>query len=265
MKKNFDGKKYFYVTADYNWGHTTEASFRKFTGTEDKGTHQGVTTTLPGATEAHFKKAITYAKIKKPDVLVLVLFGNDMKLAIQEATKQGLKDSMQIVVPNLTLSMAEGGGPEVMEGVLGALPWSWQVPYKYDFARGKQFVEEFAAAYGSYPSTSAASAYTILHEYKAAVERAGSFDGPAVVKALYSYTLLKDEQTWRDFDHQSIQTVYAVRCKPAAEVSKDKFKQDYFEILSSMPGDQAFVTKEEWVAAREAAGVPASLEKLPGE
>ena len=176
-----------------------------------------------------------------------------MKLAIQEATKQGLKDSMQIVVPNLTLSMAEGGGPEVMEGVLGALPWSWQVPYKYDFARGKQFVEEFAAAYGSY-HTSAASAYTILHEYKAAVERAGSFDGPAVVKALegHSYTLLKDEQTWRAFDHQSIQTVYAVRCKPAAEVNADKFKQDYFEILSS----SAFR-----LAAREA-GVATSLQNF---
>jgi ABC-type branched-subunit amino acid transport system substrate-binding protein len=267
MKSNFDGKKYFYITADYNWGHSTEASFRRFTGTEDSKAHGGVKTTFPGATETHFKKAITYAKIKKPDVLVLVLFGNDMKLAIQEANKQGLKDKMQIVVPNLTLSMAEGGGPEVMAGVVGAVPWCWNVPAKYGFDKGQAFVEKFSEKYKSYPSTSAASAYTILHEYKAAVERAKSFEGADVVKALegHSYSLLKDEQTWRDFDHQSVQTVYAVKCNPANKVLADPFKQDYFEILSSLPGEKAFVTKDEWVAAREAAGKPTSLEALPGE
>jgi branched-chain amino acid transport system substrate-binding protein len=37
---------------------------------------------------------------------------------------------MQIVVPNLTLGMAERGTPKAMEGVIGALPWCYQVPYQ---------------------------------------------------------------------------------------------------------------------------------------
>lgn len=267
LNKQFPGTKYLYITADYTWGHTTEASMRNFTHTEDKATHKSILTPFPGATPEDFRKAISFAKMVKPDVLVLVLFGQDMVEAIRLATAQGLKQQMQIVVPNLTLGMAEGGGPKVMEGVLGALPWCWQVPYQYGYERGKQFVESFAQRYNRYPCTSGGSAYAILYEYKAAVERAGSFEAPAVIRALegHAYTCLKDEQTWRDFDHQSVQTVYAVRCKPEAEVLRDRYKLDYFEILSAMSGEQASQTLAEWTEECQAGGRIALREPLRGE
>ncbi|MFH1841957.1 MAG: substrate-binding protein [bacterium] len=262
LKENFPGKKYFFITADYTWGHTTEASVRTFTGTEDKTSHKGILTPFPSATEADFKKAIALAKTINPDVLVLVLFGNDMTVAIRQATAQGLKQKMQIVVPNLTLGMAEGGGPKVMEGVIGALPWCWQVPYQYGYARGKGFVEDFAAQHDRYPSTSGASAYTILYQWKEAVERAGSFETAAVIEALegHEYQLLKDTQVWRDFDHQSVQTVYAVKCKSESAVRADKFALDYFEIIGSLPGAEAVRTRDEWNAVRANAGKPTELD-----
>lgn len=261
LKNNFAGKKYFYITADYTWGWTTEESVRTFTATEDTSVHKATKTPFPGATEKDFKKALSFAKMIKPDVLVLVLFGKDMSTAVRLATSMGMKKNIQIVVPNLTLGMAEGGGPKVMEGVIGALPWAWNVPYKYNYPRGKEFVEKFAAKFNRYPSTSGASAYTILYEYKAAVERAGSFDTQVVLKALegHEYTLLKDKQTWRDFDHQSMQTVYAVKCRSQADVLKDKFKLDFFEIISSISGEEAVRTREEWNKVRQAAGKPTEL------
>jgi len=264
VNENFAGKKFLYVTADYTWGHTTEASFRKFTNTADTGSHKGMQTPFPGATEDDFKKAISFAKITSPDVLVLVLFGRDMELAVRQATIQGLKSKMQIVVPNLTLGMAEGGGPKVMEGVVGAVPWCWQVPYQFDHQRGQEFVEAYAAEYERYPSTSGASAYTILYQWKDAVERASSFEGSAVVAALEgtSYSFLKDQQYWRDWDHQSVQSVYAVKCKSSEEVTSDKFSLDYFEIIDQMSGDEAFRTRDEWNSVRQAAGKPTTLEPL---
>ena len=267
LKTNFSGKKYFYITADYTWGWTTEASVRKFSDTEDTSVHKGVKTKFPSATEQDFKKALSLAKMVKPDVLVMVLFGNDMTMAVRQATAMGMKKDMQIIVPNLTLGMAEGGGPKVMEGVIGALPWTWKVPYKYNYPRGIKFVEDFAAKYNRYPSTSGASAYTILYEYKAAVERAGTFDTPAIIRALegHEYTFLKDKQVWRDFDHQSVQTVFAVKCNPAAVVLKDKYQLDYFEIIGSLVGEQAVRTREEWNAIRQAANKPIALPKLAGE
>ncbi len=261
LNSNFGGKKYMYITSDYTWGWTTEASMRTLTNTEDAEVHKGILTPLGNK---DFNKQLSLAKMIKPDVLVLVLFGEDMVNAVRQATALGLKASTQIVVPNLTLGMAEGGGAKVMEGVVGALPWCWQVPYKYNCARGKEFVEKYAAKYNRYPSTSGASAYTIVYEYKNAVERAASFATPKVVEALegHTYTFLKDKQIWRDFDHQSVQTVYAVKCKPQAEVLKDKFQLDYFEIIASMPGEKAAITRADWEAARTQAGVPNQLEPL---
>jgi ABC-type branched-subunit amino acid transport system substrate-binding protein len=262
LKNNFPNKKYLYVTADYTWGWTTEAAVRELTGTQDESVHKSIKTPFPTATVEDFKKALSFAKVVKPDVLVLVEFGHDMEVAIRNATAMGMKQDMQIVVPNLTLGMAEGGGPKVMEGVIGALPWSWQIPYKYDYPRGKEFVEKFSTKYNRYPCTSGASAYTIMWEYKAAVERAASFETPQVIAALegHEYTLLKDKQVWRDFDHQSVQTVYLVKCKPEAAVLKDKYKLDYFEILGSMAGEQAAVTFAEWKAIRQSAKKLAELE-----
>jgi branched-chain amino acid transport system substrate-binding protein len=214
-----------------------------------------------------FEPALKAAQREKPDVLMLVLFGQEMATSLRTAVDMGLKKQCQIVFPNLTEGMAERGTPDDMEGTLGALPWSWKIPYKFNYPRGIEFVEKFAKRFNRYPTTSGASAYTIMYEYKAAVERAGTFAAPAVIKALegHSYQLLKDKQVWRDFDHQSVQTVYAVRSNPKDVVMKDKYHLDYFEIIDSMPGDEAAVTREQWNAVRKAAGKPTQLERLPGE
>lgn len=261
LNQNYDGKKYFYITADYTWGWSTESSLRELTNTEDKKMHPGVLTPFPSK---DFQIALRKAQEANPEVLVLVLFGNEMANAVRTAAKMGLKDSMQIVVPNLTIGMAERGTPTDMEGVIGAVPWTWKVPYQYGYDRGKQFVERFAQRYNRYPSSSAASAYTIMHQYKEAVERARSFDASAVIKALegHKYKLLKDTQEWRDFDHQSVQTVYTVRCNPRSIVMKDKYHLDYFDILDSISGDEAVRTREQWNAVRKASNKPMRLEQL---
>jgi ABC-type branched-subunit amino acid transport system substrate-binding protein len=261
LNKNFDGRKYFYITADYTWGWSTESSLRKFTNTEDKKTHPGVLTPFPSK---DFRTALRKAQEAHPEVLVLVLFGDEMAKAVRTAAKMGMKAGMQIVVPNLTIGMAERGTPRDMEGVIGAVPWTWKVPYKYGYDRGKQFVEKFARRYNRYPSSSAASAYTIMYQYKEAVERARSFEASAVIKALegHVYQLLKDTQKWRDFDHQSVQTVYTVRCNPRPIVMKNKYHLDYFDILDSIPGQDAVRTREQWNEVRNAANKPTRLEKL---
>ena len=83
MNENFSGKKYLYITADYTWGHTTEAAFRELTNTSDDRAHRSYKTPFPGATDEDFQKAIAFAKLVKPDVLVLVEFGKDMERAVR--------------------------------------------------------------------------------------------------------------------------------------------------------------------------------------
>ncbi len=264
LKKRFAGKRYFYIVADYTWGWSSEASIRRFTDTEDTTVHIRVRTPL-GADRKRFQRVISLAKLAKPDVLVLILFGKDLATTIRLATLTGLKKRSQIVVPLLELGLAEGAGPKVMEDVIGTSDWNWKVPYKYNHMRGKAFVEKFVEQYNRYPDWAASLAYTNLYEYKYAVERAGTTDAPAVIRALegHRFTLLKDEQYWRAFDHQAVQSVYMIKCNPKEVVMKDRFHLDYFEILEKFSGEAVVQTRKQWEARRKAAGKPPFLEELP--
>jgi branched-chain amino acid transport system substrate-binding protein len=264
LDQHAKGKQYFYISADYTWGWTTEESLRQLTNTTDRERHKGVRTPLGNT---NFLDALRVAKAAGADVLVLALFGRDMAYCLRQATVMGLKETSLIVVPNLTLSMARRAGPKAMEGVVGALPWMWQVPFLYQYPKGKTFVEAYKDRYNTYPSSSSASAYAILYEYKQAAERANAFNGVAIVRALegHRYQWVKDPQAWRHFDHQSIQTVYLVRGNPPHLVKIDPYQLNYFEILGHLPGDQAARTHDQWQTVRKNAGKPPALEKLPGE
>lgn len=264
LKKHYPGKRYFFITADYTWGWTTERSVRLATGAVDRKKHPGLLFPL-GATD--FSQGLLKAAKEPPHVLVLVLFGKDMAYALRQASEMGLKDYCQIVVPNVTLGMAERAGSNAMEGVVGTLPWTWKIPELYDFQGGKRFVREFSRRYNRYPSTSGASAYTIVYEYKSAVERAQSFRTEDVVKALegHTYQHLKGPQTWRALDHQSVQNVYLVRGNKPQKVLADPLRLDYFTILGDMAGKNAALTPEQWKNKRRAAGLPPFLERFPNE
>lgn len=259
LNKNLKGRKYFYITANYTWGWTTESVLRSFTNTKDTVKYPEILTEL-GAKD--FKEALQDAKASGADVLVLSLFGRDMEIAVKQADEMGLKNRMQIIVPQMNEDMAQGAGPEAMEGIIGATPWMWSIPFKYNYPKGIAFVKKFEERYNRYPTTSGASAYVIIHEYKAAVERAKTFETKAVITALegHKYTGLKDEQYWRKFDHQSIQTVYAVKVKPAAEVKKSKYQMDYFDIIATMKGDEAAVDQKEWNEIRDMVNMKPELE-----
>lgn len=255
-------KKLFYITADYSWGWSTEESLRTFTNTTDLKQHEGVTVRFPRPRESDFTAALEAAEASGADVLMLIQFGDDMARALRLAHRKGLKDKMTIIVPNLTLGMAKAAGSGIMEGVIGAVPWSWQVPYKYDYAEGKKFVEAFVEKYDAYPSSAAASAYSIVYQFKDAVERTRSLNTKKLIRTLenYSYTGVKDQQTWRNFDHQNVQSVYVVRSKPRNDILKSNLHEDFFEVLMKLPADEAARTQKEWLAVRKKAGKPLTLQ-----
>ena len=239
LNEKFSGMRYFYITADYTWGWTTRDSIKKFTKTEsapDKLVPLGSSRPLYG-------KAIKEALKAGTDVLVLVLFGRDMIYAMQECLEIGCQNQVrQIVVPNLELHMAIGKNPPYTADVIGAVPWYWEIPYLYGFERGKRFVEDYKKRWGKMPGSGGATAYTNIMLYKWAVERTRSFDPKKIIPTLenFSFTLLKDRETIRGYDHQTLQTVYLVRGK-----SKCKNMWDVFEVLRSFPADFVAPTPEE--------------------
>ena len=262
LAQHLPDKRYFYITADYTWGHTSESSLRQATGTEDQARHPSMRIPFPGARLSQYRDALTLASKSDAEVLALVLFGEDLVRAMRIAHELGLTSRMQIVVPNLTAHMIEQAGPTIMAGVLGTEPWTWRVPDIENSERGKAFVKAYVERYAVYPSSSAAHAYGIVHQWSDAVARAGSLKSEAVIKALegHRYTLLKGPQEWRAFDHQNLQRVYVVRVKPRAEIIKDPLHQDFFEIVHHLDGEQGALSLSEWQAERRAAGQPETLQ-----
>lgn len=262
LNENLPDKRYFYITSDYTWGHTSERSLRQATGTQDNRQHPGIKTAFPGARLSDYREALTQVAKSDTEVLVLVLFGEDLVRAMRIADELGLNKKMQIAVPNLTLSMVETAGPDIMRGVLGTEPWTWRVPDLEGSTAGQQFVQHYDERYQTHPSSSAASAYSIVYQWADAATRARSLDSERIIEALegHRYSLLKDEQQWRTFDHQNLQTVYAVRVKPREDVLKDRFKQDYFDIVHRLTGEQAAPSLAAWQAERRAAGQPLTLQ-----
>lgn len=256
--------RYFYIATEDMLGKNNETELRANTGTENSTTHKEIFLPFPVSYQSLWN-ALKTAQTSQSDVLVLALFGNDLVTALKLVVTINLKSSMQIVVPSITQGIAQRAGEKAVEGIISTTHWTWEVPYQYNYPRGQTFVEKFFTRYGNTPSTSAASAYTVVYEYKAAVERAGTFVGPSVVKALegHKYQLLKDQQIWRDFDHQSIQSVYIVRGRFHNQLFNGYQGQSTFEILHSVPGDKLMQTREQWNAVRLAQGKPIELEALP--
>lgn len=262
LSKHFPNKKYAYITADYSWGHSAEAALRRHTGTTDTSQHMRTLIPFPGSKQSDFTDALTQAEQSGAEIIALVLYGQDLVRAMHIAHSMGLQSKVQIVVPHLVQTVIEGAGPTVMQGVIGVEHWTWRVPEIENSETGKRFVKSFEEKYGILPSSAAASAYTVVHQWADAVRRSNSFQSSDVIMALenHGYNLLKDTSRWRAFDHQNTQTVYVVRANPREKVMEHPSKQDFYEVLERVQADQTVMTYDEWLDIRRQVNKPSQLE-----
>ncbi|WP_342244556.1 ABC transporter substrate-binding protein [Pseudomonas sp. OTU5201] len=204
----------------------------------------------------HYRAALKAAAESDAQVLVLMLYGENVTDAMRIVDRLQLKKRMMIVVPSLSHEAVLQAGPSLMEDVIGSDSWTWRTPQRENNKRGQAFVDAFVRQYGEYPSSAVASAYGIVREWADAVSRANSTSAPSVIKALegHRYQLLKDQQVWRALDHQNVQSMYVVKVRKRADVMRDELKQDYFEELYWMEGEVAAPTEEVVRLERSALG-----------
>ncbi|MEW5725447.1 MAG: substrate-binding protein [Thermodesulfobacteriota bacterium] len=240
LVEKFGGQaKYAHIYADYTWGVTLQQSMQQMLEKAGGATVLVEPTKLG---EKSFISVLLKAKQAAPDVLVVVEFGADMVNALKQATQLKLQEQMAIVVPLMELHMAHEVGPAIMQGVLTTKCWYHGLSEKYEGS--KHFVEVFEKEYAKKPGNAAATAWVNIFQYADAVERAGSFDHVAVIKALegHKFKLLVDEEYWRDWDHQGVHPTYVLVGKTPEE-SKDEW--DLFQVIAEKKGEDLVRTKEE--------------------
>ena len=216
----------YYLTADYNWGYTTEQAIRESTEAVGWNTVANVLTPL-AATD--FSAYITPVLQSDADVLVLVHYGGNMVNSLTNAVQFGLRDrvvngkNFEIVVPLYSELMARGAGKNIA-GILGSQNWDWKLPDEGT----KAFVQSFGTKYGFPPSQAAHTCYVQALLYADAVERAGSFNPCAVVEALEGFEfdgLGNGPTLYRADDHQCFKDVVVVRGKENPENEFDLVEQ----------------------------------------
>ena len=225
-------RKAYHLTADYTWGWTQEESMKAATEKLGWKTVAAVRTPL-GAGD--FSQYITPVLSSGADVLILNHYGKDMVNSLTQAVQFGLRDKtvngkkFEIVVPLVSELMAEGAG-DAMKGILGTANWSW----KLDNPGTKAFVKSFGQEYGFPPSQAAQTCYVQALLYADAVERAGTFYPPEVIKKLegFEFTGMGNGPTlYRAADHQCFKDVLVVQGN-----EKPKNKYDLLNVFKIVPG-----------------------------
>ncbi|WP_299788212.1 substrate-binding protein [uncultured Marivita sp.] len=233
-------RKAYHLTADYNWGYTTEEAVRS--STEALG-WETVGTVLTPLTQTDFSSYITPVLQSDADVLVLNHYGGNMVNSLTNAVQFGLRErqvngkQFEIVVPLYSELMARGAGSNIA-GILGSQNWDWKLENQLGakYTGTNAFVKSFGEKYGFPPSQAAHTCYVQTLLYADAVERAGSFQPCAVVEALEGFEfdgLGSGPTLYRAEDHQCFKDVVVVRGK---ENPENEF--DLVEIVEVTPVEQ---------------------------
>ena len=180
IAKEKKAKTYYLVGSDYIWPRTSNKIARKHIENVLKGEVVGEEYYPLGNTQ--FGSLINKIKLKKPDVIFADVVGGSNVAFYKQLKAAGVTAKSQNL---LTLSVTEdellGIGGENMEGFYASMKYFESL----DNANNKKFVADFKTKYGanSVMGDVTQAAYLGPWLWKAAVEKAGSFDVDKVVAA----------------------------------------------------------------------------------
>ena len=179
-KKEKNASKVFLVGSDYIWPRTSMKIARKHIETFQKGKVVGEE--YYPLSNTNFNSLINKIKVAKPDLIFAAVVGGSNVAFYKQLKAAGITGDKQFLV---TLSVTEdemlGIGGENFAGFYSSMKYFQTL----DNPNNKKFVEAFKAKYGpkSVIGDVTQAGYLGPWLWKAAVEKAGSFDVDKVVAA----------------------------------------------------------------------------------
>src|SRR6188472_2830607 len=225
-------KKMAFMTPDYTYGHTVTKSTSEYL-TQHGGWTMVTNQVSPlGATD--YSSYLTNIANSGAEVLLNVNWGRDAVLSTQQAKQFGVIPKMKLVIPYQIPFLAKNITAELSQDVYAATDFWWTLEDKYPLA--KMFVEAFRKKYGYNPEWGAENAYMSFAMWADAVEHAGGFYPPDVIKSYEEGRKLQSmvgEVYFRKEDHQLVRPVIIVRGKAPKAMRN---KEDFWEVTEVVPG-----------------------------
>ncbi len=224
-----EGLKFYQLYADYSWGQTQQESMNQFfTEIANWEQIESVPTPLGTSDYSSYLSEVP----DEADVVVLNHYGLDAANSLPQAINQGLAEDKEIIVPLYNRLMAEAASDSI-EGIFGTADWSWQL----EDSASQTFTEAFREEFDKVPSYAARLAYVASIQYARAVERAGTFYPPEVIRALEDFNFTDmglGEETMRGCDHQAQRDVLVVRGLAAGDQTESRL----LEVVNQTSRDQ---------------------------
>jgi branched-chain amino acid transport system substrate-binding protein len=170
------------------------------------------------------------------DVMFNETAGADEVTSTKQAQQFGITKKMKYVIPLFSGFAGKELGNELIEGTYGTEPWYWTMEDTYPLA--KHFVADFEKKFGYKPRFPAANVYSSLILWADAVERAGTFYPPEIIKALeagHKVDSIAGKVWFRAADHQGVTPVPILQGKSKSEM---KGSEDFFKTVGIVPGEQ---------------------------
>ncbi len=226
------GDRWFFVTADYNWGHNLFEQASHFIG-ENGG--EVVGNALAPYQGSDFSPQLRGAIASEANVIALGLAGDDARRAIRQAYEIGLGGAgTSMVAMNMYITDIQRLGLYITSGLRYATSFYWDAN---EVAR--EWSERFMSRTGMAPTIDQAGTYSAVSHYLKSVARSGS-DDAATVLADMRQNPVNDFYTRggriRD-DGQMVHDMYLVEVKQPTESGES---WDYLDIVRTIPGERAF-------------------------
>jgi branched-chain amino acid transport system substrate-binding protein len=232
------GNTWFFITADYAFGHALERDTTAFVTAAGGRVLGGVRTPFPGTTD--FSSFLQQAQRSRARVIGLANAGGDTINSIKQAaefriTRGGTKIAGLLVFVTDVHSL----GLEVAQGLVLTETFYWDLN-----DRTRRFTEQVGAMPGNLkPSMVQAGCYSaVLHYLKAvadmgvAAAKASGAEAVARMKAMPTSDDAFGEGSIRP-DGRKIHPAYLFEVKTPAE---SRGAWDYYKLISTIPADQAF-------------------------
>ena len=229
------GKTWFFLTADYAFGHALEADTTKIVEANGGKVLGAVKTPLNAS---DFSSFMLQAQNSKAQILGLANAGGDTVNSIKAAKEFGIGKTMKPVGLLIFFSDIHSLGVKNTAGLQFTTSWYWDMNDE-----SRKFADKFMTKTKRRPSEIQAADYSATMNYLKAVEKAGTLEADKVMAAW------KDMEI-NDFfgkgrirpDGRYAHDMYLMAVKSPAE---SKGTWDYYKLVKTLPAEEVWTTKEE--------------------
>ena len=229
-------KTWFFLSADYSLGSQLEGDSRKVieaTGGKVVGAVKHPINT------PDFSSFLLQAQSSKADVIALADAGGDFINAVKQAGEFGITRGQKLAGLIVFIADIDSLGLQSAQGLMLSSAFYWDLNDETR-AWSKHFIERT----GKVPTMIHAGTYGAVTHYLKAVEAAGTLDGPTVAAKMREMPV-NDFMTHNGKireDGRLVRDMYLFRVKSPEE---SRYKFDYYKLLATIPGDEAFKPMEE--------------------